>query len=542
MSQRPLAKKDMSIPCWQIGNVVTPGSHNPATAGWKDKIFMTDLSFNTTVQQCRNLSGGVWHEDTHLPKRDIFSPYNGKMIGRVPLSGADEVSRTVASAAEAWPAWAQTSARQRAEVLARFKALMIENMARLVDSVAIESGKTRVEAEAGLQKGMEIIDFAISLPNLDTWDSSEVSQGVHCQFRRESLGVVVGITPFNFPAMVPLWMIPLALVVGNAFVLKPSEKVPLTSQILGQLLMDAGLPQGVFSIINGEAPVVNALLAHPDVKAAAFVGSTAVASHVYRTGTSLHKRVLALGGAKNHIIVTPDCEPTLTAKGILSSFTGCAGQRCMAASVLIAVGNIDHVIEKVVELAKKQCLGRDMGAIIDSSSLKRIETAVANAESQGAKILLDGRGRKSVVQDSEKGCWIGPTIIDHANAKMECAQMEIFGPVLTIIRASGLEEAVQISNASPYGNAASVFTTRGDIGQYVAQNSNAGMIGINIGVPVPREPFSFGGTKQSRFGHGDITGKSGLDFWSDLKKITTTWPALQANQSTQSGQFLLHTT
>jgi len=503
---------------------------------------MTDLSFNITVLQCRNLSGGVWHEDTHLPKRDIFSPYNGKMIGQVPLSGPDEVSRTVAQAAEAWPAWAQTSARQRADVLSRFKFLMIQNMSRLIDSVAIESGKTRVEAEAGLQKGMEIIDFAISLPNLDTWDSSEVSQGVQCQFRRESLGVVVGITPFNFPAMVPLWMIPLALVVGNAFILKPSEKVPLTSQILGQLLMDAGLPQGVFSIINGQAAVVDALLVHPDVKAAAFVGSTAVASHVYRLGTSLHKRVLALGGAKNHIIVTPDCEPTLTAKGILSSFTGCAGQRCMAASVLIAVGNIDHVIEKVVELAKMQCLGRDMGAIIDSSSLKTIETAVANAELQGAKILLDGRGQKSVVQDSEKGCWTGPTIIDHANVNMECAQMEIFGPVLTIVRAMGVEEAVQLSNDSPYGNAASVFTTRGDIAQYVAQNSNAGMIGINIGVPVPREPFSFGGTKQSRFGHGDITGKSGLDFWSDLKKITITWPALRANQSTQLGQFLLHTT
>lgn len=503
---------------------------------------MADLNLNGAIRQCRNLSAGDWHDDAHLVRRDVISPCNGMVIGRVPMSGAQEVERTVQAAALAWPQWAQTPLRTRAEILARFRTLMHQNLNALTESVSAESGKTRVEAEAGLQKGMEIIDFAVSSPNLDLWDSAEVSAGVHCQFRRESLGVVAGITPFNFPAMVPLWMIPLALIVGNAFILKPSEKVPLTSQMLAQLLIDAGLPKGVFSIVNGGAEAVDALLAHPEVKAIGFVGSTAVASHVYRQGTSHHKRVLALGGAKNHIIVTPDCDPNLTAKGILSSFTGCAGQRCMAASVLLAVGDVEHVIKKVVELAKGQCLGRDMGAIIDPGALKRIEGAIATAHSEGAKILLDGRGQKSSLASSENGFWIGPTIIDHARSDMECAQMEIFGPVLTIIRASRLDEAVAIANASPYGNAASVFTTRGDVAQYVAHNSNAGMIGINIGVPVPREPFSFGGTKQSRFGHGDITGRSGLDFWSDHKKITTTWPALQTNTNAQGGQFLLHTT
>lgn len=503
---------------------------------------MIPLNMNAAERVCRNLSGGDWFDDGHLGKRDIVSPYHGNVIGRVPLSGDVEVNRTVASALQAWPNWARTPLRSRIEILSRFKALLIQNMPALIESVSLESGKTQVEAEAGLQKGIEIIDFATSLANLDTLDSAEVSPGVQCQFRRESLGVVVGITPFNFPAMVPLWMIPLALVAGNAFILKPSEKVPLTSQLLGQLLMDAGLPKGIFSIVNGEAPVVNALLVHPDVKAIGFVGSTAVASHVYRTGTSNLKRVLALGGAKNHIIVTPDCDLQHTAKGILSSFTGCAGQRCMAASVLVAVGQVDHVIAKVIELARGLCLGRDMGAIIDSSALSRIEKAISQADAQGAKILLDGRQQKSVTPGGDRGCWIGPTVIDQATPEMECAQMEIFGPVLTIIRATDLAEAVNLANASPYGNATSVFTTRGDIAQYVSQKSQSGMIGVNIGVPVPREPFSFGGTKQSRFGHGDITGQSGLDFWSDLKKITTTWPALQDQSAQPSSQFLLHTT
>ncbi|NBO37235.1 methylmalonate-semialdehyde dehydrogenase (CoA acylating) [bacterium] len=503
---------------------------------------MTGLNFSHSLVLCRNLSGGEWFDDSHLPKSEVVSPYTGKVIGSVPLSTPFEVDRTVSAAAQAWPAWAQMPLRNRVEILVRFRQLMIENLLRLTESVAFESGKTKVEAEAGLQKGLEIVDFAISLPNLEILLAADVSQGVHCQFRREALGVVVGITPFNFPAMVPLWMIPLALVVGNAFILKPSEKVPLTSQIIAELLMKAGLPKGIFSIVNGGASAVNALVQHPDVKAVGFVGSTSVASHIYKTGTVLHKRVLALGGAKNHIIVTPDCDVAHTAKGVLSSFTGCAGQRCMAASVLVAVGNVDHVIAKIHELASAQCLGRDMGAIIDRAALSRIESAIAQAEAQGAKIILDGRGRQPQLDQCQSGNWIGATILDHASPTMECAQMEIFGPVLTIIRAETLESAVQISNQSPYGNAASVFTTRGDVAQYVTQHSNAGMLGVNIGVPVPREPFSFGGTKQSRFGHGDITGRSGLDFWSDLKKITTTWPTLQANQAPTAGQFLLHTT
>jgi malonate-semialdehyde dehydrogenase (acetylating)/methylmalonate-semialdehyde dehydrogenase len=503
---------------------------------------MTIPNFPSQPVMTKNLVGGVWRGNDGLPMRDILSPYNGQLVGKVPMSTSAEVDQVVAAAQEAWLKWRKMPLRNRAEILLKFKNLMLENMPRLVDSVALESGKTRIEAEAGLQKGIEIVDFAVSLPNAEVLNAAEVSQGVSCQFRREPLGVVAGITPFNFPAMVPLWMIPLALIVGNAFVLKPSEKVPLTPQILGDLLLQAGLPPGVFSIVNGGADVVDALLVHEDVKAIGFVGSTSVASQIYRKGTAAGKRVLALGGAKNHIIVTPDCEPESTARGILSSFTGCAGQRCMAASVLVAVGQIDHVLKKVVDLAKAQVLGKDMGAIIDQASLHRIETAINNALGGGAKLLLDGRGKQAELNGCSTGNWLGATLIDGANTTMECAQMEIFGPVLTIIRVDSLEDAVRISNESPYGNAAAVFTTRGDVAQYVATHSNAGMIGINIGVPVPREPFSFGGTKQSRFGHGDITGRSGLDFWSDMKKITTSWPTVQSEKPSSAGQFLLHTT
>lgn len=500
---------------------------------------MTKLETNEAKVNCRNLIAGRWDDAQHLERSDVYSPYTGRAIGTVPMSGTAEVGEAVKAAEKAWPLWAGTPVRNRAEVLLRFKGLLQQNMVQLVDTVSRESGKTPVEAEAGLQKGIEIIDFAASVPNLDALESLEVSQGVLCQFRRESLGVVAGVTPFNFPAMVPLWMIPLALVTGNAFILKPSEKVPLTAQLLGELLCQAGVPAGIFSVVNGGAEVVDALASHPLVRAIGFVGSSAVASHVYRKGSEHHKRVLALGGAKNHIIVTPDCDLEHTAKGVVSSFTGCAGQRCMAASVLLAVGNVDKVIQRVVDLAKKIRLGTDMGAIIDQQALARIDASIERALEQGAQVILDGRGQLPENEDHSQGYWMGASIIDSARPEMDCSQTEIFGPVLTIIRVSSVEEAVVISNRSPYGNAASVFTTRGDIAQYVAQHSNAGMIGINIGVPVPREPFSFGGTKQSRFGHGDVTGKSGLDFWSDLKKVTTTWPGLQAGSA---HQLLLHTT
>jgi len=386
----------------------------------------------------------------------------------------------------------------------------------------LEAGKTVAEARAGILKGLEVAEFAASLQNLDSGAAMDVSRGVTCEFRREPLGVVVGIVPFNFPAMVPLWMYPIALTLGNCFILKPSEKVPLTSQWMAECMREAGYPSGVFQILNGGREVVEGLIAHSDVQAVGFVGSTAVAKSIYLLTTSLGKRALCLGGAKNQLLVVPDADEAITVRGVVDSFTGCAGQRCMAASVLIAVGQVDHLIDRIVESATSLTLGKDMGAIIDPAAVARIQNAVKQAEQDGAKILLDGR-RATPPLGYEQGCWIGPTIIDQVKPTMACAKDEIFGPVLSIIRVKNLTEAMAIEAQNHYGNATSVFTTSGVVARMVSDQATSGMVGVNIGVPVPREPFSFGGSKQSKFGACDITGESSLEFWSTRKKITTKW-------------------
>jgi malonate-semialdehyde dehydrogenase (acetylating)/methylmalonate-semialdehyde dehydrogenase len=317
-------------------------------------------------------------------------------------------------------------------------------------------------------------------------------------------------------------MYPIALALGNCFILKPSEKVPLTSQLIGEIIVEAGFPAGAFSIVNGGKETVEMLIDHPDVKAVGFVGSSPAAKAVYTRATTQGKRALCLGGAKNSLIVVPDADPKVTVPGVIASFTGCAGQRCMAASLMIAVGNSDGIINQIKEKAATMAIGCGMGAIISKEAKERIIAAINNAEASGAKIILDGRN-VTPPAGHEGGFWVGPTIIDHAKAEMDCAKTEIFGPVLTIVRAKDLTEALNIDARSSYGNATSVFTTTGSVARRVAETSSSGMVGINIGVPVPREPFSFGGTKDSKFGHGDITGESSLDFWTDRKKITTKW-------------------
>jgi malonate-semialdehyde dehydrogenase (acetylating)/methylmalonate-semialdehyde dehydrogenase len=323
--------------------------------------------------------------------------------------------------------------------------------------------------------------------------------------------------------MVPLWMFPIAVTVGNAFILKPSEKVPLTACAMGELMVEAGIPRGVFSVVHGGRETVEALVAHPDVRAVGFVGSSSVARRVYSEGSAQGKRVLALGGAKNHLIVVPDADEALTAQAVVDSFTGCAGQRCMAASVLLAVGNVQHILDQVVERVSRLEVGGGMGAIIDRASLTRLETAIATAEKAGARVLVDGRGKKPAGEKWAGGHWLGPTILDGVRPDMEAAQRELFGPVLAIVRVPTLSAALEVENASPYGNAASIFTTNGAVAQAVVEGSRVGMVGVNVGVPVPREPFSFGGTGESKFGYGDITGLSSLGFWTDLKKVTRKW-------------------
>jgi len=322
--------------------------------------------------------------------------------------------------------------------------------------------------------------------------------------------------------MVPMWMFPIALALGNSFVLKPSEKVPLTASFLAEAMRDAGFPPGVFSLANGSREAVEALIDHPLVKAIGFVGSTPIARALYTRATALGKRALCLGGAKNHVILVPDADEGVTTRGVVDSFTGCAGQRCMAASLLLAVGDVDPLIEKIVARARALLPGDCLGAIIDRAAHSRIAAIIGAAEKEGAKLILDGR-TVPAPKGYENGYWLGPTIIDHAKEGMACVETEIFGPVLTIMRCSSLGDALAKEARSPFGNATSVFTTSGKVAHHVASTATSGMVGINIGVPVPREPFSFGGTKDSKFGQGDITGEGSLDLWSNQKKVTTKW-------------------
>jgi malonate-semialdehyde dehydrogenase (acetylating)/methylmalonate-semialdehyde dehydrogenase len=400
---------------------------------------------------------------------------------------------------------------------------MEKNVDELAELISLDNGKTIPDSKGSILRGKEVVEFATSLPTLLQGDSAPVSAGINCTMTQEPLGVVAGITPFNFPAMVPLWMIPLAVTAGNCFILKPSEQTPLSTFKLAEYLKEAGLPDGVFNIVNGAREIVEGICDHPDIKAVAFVGSSAVAKIVYSRAASSGKRALCLGGAKNHMIVVPDADQDSTAKGLLASSMGSAGQRCMAASVAVGVANVDPIINQLVHEAKNFKLGVDMGTIVSKPAFDRITNYIDEAEKMGAKVLIDGR-KATPPEGYENGYWIGATILDNVDPEWPSATDEIFGPVLSIIRTDTLENAMKIENGNQYGNAAAVFTTSGQVAKTISESASAGMIGINIGVPVPREPYSFGGWNESKYGHGDITGRSGVDFWTNLKKVTSRWP------------------
>jgi malonate-semialdehyde dehydrogenase (acetylating)/methylmalonate-semialdehyde dehydrogenase len=444
----------------------------------------------------------------------------------------EQVDQAVRAAGTAFTEWRRTPQKERSAKLHLLRHLLLRDLEKIAHSAARECGKTVAEGLAEVLKGIEVLEFAAGLQDSDVGGAMDVSRGVRCEYIREPLGVTVGITPFNFPAMVPMWMIPIALAVGNAFILKPSDKVPFTPCLLGELITEAGFPKGIFSIIHGGRDIVEALVDHAGVSAVGFVGSSAIAKSVYVRASAHGKRALCLGGAKNHLIVTPDADPRVAVDGIVSSFTGCAGQRCMAGSVLLAVGDTDHLVDQVVDAASRIVLGRDMGALIDRGALTRVTQAIVKAEAEGATIRLDGRKVAPPV-GCDEGAWLGPTILDRVSPPMECSCRELFAPVLSVIRVKTLEDAMALERASAYGNACVVFTTSGAVADFVAHNATAGMIGVNIGVPVPREPFSFGGTKDSKFGVGDITGVGGVEFWSQRKKITSKW-ALQSDTNWMS--------
>ena len=453
---------------------------------------------------------------------NVISPLNDEIISTVPLSGANDLDEAVKVAQTAFPKWAALTSKKRAEVLYRYRTLVEENIKELAEIIHFENGKTIAEATAEVEKSIELTEFACSIPQITAGEIMKVSDGVVCRTQYVPLGVVASIVPFNFPLMVPHWSLPNILALGNCMILKPSEIVPITSNKIAEMLKHAGLPDGVFNIVNGDKEIVEAICDHPEIKAVSFVGSTKIAKAVYRRATSNLKRCLALGGAKNHLIVFPDADLEMTASDIAASFSGTSGQRCMAASVMIAVGDVNHIIKKLCKETRKKIPGLNLGPIISKKSRENIINYINKAEQTGAEILIDGRKAKVEGDGDKNGYYIGPTIIDYPN-NVPMPEEEVFGPVFEIIHADNIEDAMFLENSSPYGNAASAFTQSGGLADEVAGRVSAGMIGVNIGVPVPREPFSFGGWNDSKFGAGDLTGKGGIEFWTQLKKITTKW-------------------
>ena len=479
---------------------------------------LRSLNGSVVVQ---NFIAGTWVDIPSNSTLPVMNPSFGTEIARVPLSNAAEVAKAVSAATSAFPGWSSMPVKERVQIFYRYKSLLENNIDDLTALVSTENGKIAGEARAEIEKAIEVTEFACSLPQLIPGEILEVSRGVECRADRVPLGVIASITPFNFPSMVPHWTIPNALALGNTMILKPSPAVPLSSLRIAEFLQEAGLPKGVFNIVHGGQEAVEALCDHPGVEAITFVGSTAVAKLVYIRASSRLKRALCLGGAKNHLIVMPDAHEEMSATNIAASMSGCAGQRCMAASAMVAVGSSDHIIKRLCDEVRKIVPGQNLGAVISKGAKDRIERYIAEAEQQGATILVDGRGVK--VPGKEQGFYVGPTVIDHVRPEMSIAREEVFGPVLAILRARDVDEAIDIQHNSPYGNAASVFTQDGGIARYVAERASAGMIGVNIGVPVPREPFSFGGWNESKFGVGDITGKSSIEFFTKLKKTTVKW-------------------
>ncbi|MEQ9591104.1 MAG: aldehyde dehydrogenase family protein, partial [Cyclobacteriaceae bacterium] len=382
--------------------------------------------------------------DSEGAKLDIISPLDGSVISRVPLSGREVLDEAVKAAEKAFPAWSNTPIKERVQVLFNYRNLLQKYKAELTELIRLENGKIASEAEAEIDKAIELTEFAVSLPQIIPGEVLEVSKGVDCKTERIPLGVVASISPFNFPCMVPNWTIPNVLALGNCMILKPSEHVPLTAIRLAEILKESGLPDGVFSVVNGTKEIVEAICDHPGIKAVSFVGSTNVAKIVYRRATGNLKRCLALGGAKNHLLVMPDAQLEMTASNIAASMSGCAGQRCMAASAMVGIGKVDHIIDKICEEAKKIVPGKNLGSVISKEAKDRIERYITEAEKAGAKVLVDGRN--VTVAGSEGGFYVGPTVIDYVKPDMAIAKEEVFGPVLAIMRTETIDQALDIEN------------------------------------------------------------------------------------------------
>jgi malonate-semialdehyde dehydrogenase (acetylating)/methylmalonate-semialdehyde dehydrogenase len=474
------------------------------------------------------LVGGKFETSASGRSGDVFNPSTGQVQAKVPFCTPEEIDRAVRVAAEALPAWSETPAVERARVMFRFREKLQSRFEELAALVTREHGKTLAEARAEMQRGIEMVEFACGIPSLLMGQALEnLASSVDCETSRHPVGVCVGITPFNFPSMVPLWMFPVAITCGNTFVLKPSEKVPLSAIKLGELLTEAGLPPGVFNIVHGDKAAVDALLTHPLVRAVSFVGSTAVARHVYQTGTASGKRVQAAGGAKNHLIIMPDADLEQAVKAIQLSAFGCAGERCMAGSVAVPVGRIaDDLVEGLCRVGGAMKVGPtdggaevDMGPLITGAHRDRVATYLDVAKTEGADVALDGRAFKL----SCEGFLLGPSVVDRVKPAMRLAREEVFGPVLSVVRVNDLDEALALGRQCEYGNGASIFTSSGHAAREFKRRFNAGMIGINVGVPAPMAWFPFTGWNKSFFGDLHIQGTEGVHFYTQQKMTLIRW-------------------
>lgn len=476
----------------------------------------------------RNFIGGRWEEHDGLSADPVYDPATGRVIAETPLSTREEVDRAVRAAEEAFPRWAATPVVERARLLFRFKMLLEEHFAELRDLVTLENGKDAKDAAGEVRRGIEVVEFACGMPTLLMGETvRDVARGIDNVSWRYPLGVVAAIAPFNFPCMIPLWTLPVAIGAGNTYILKPSERTPLCSQRLGELLIEAGLPEGVFNIVNGARDAVNGILEHPGIKAVSFVGSKPVAEHVYRTGCAHGKRVQALAGAKNSMIVMPDAVLEKAVPNIISSAYGNAGERCLAGSVLVAVGSgeeQDRLVQKVREAAASLKVGpgyeeeSELTPLIRDSHRERVKSYIDLGEEEGAEVVLDGRE-----PPRDGGFFMGPTILDRVTGEMRVAREEIFGPVLSVVRVRTLDEAIEFTNASPFGNACSIYTESGAAVRHWRERIEAGMLGVNVGVAAPMAFFPFNGIKDSFYGDLHATGKDGVRFFTENKVEISRW-------------------
>jgi len=461
---------------------------------------------------------------------DVFNPATGGVQARAGLASQKTVDAAVASALKAFPAWSEQSSLRRSRVMFKFKELLDRHHDELAEIISREHGKVFSDAKGEVTRGIEIVEYACGAPNLlKTEFSDNIGGGIDNWNLRQPLGVCAGVTPFNFPVMVPLWMIPLALVTGNCFILKPSERDPSASLLMARLLTEAGLPDGVFNVVQGDKAAVDALLQHPDIEAISFVGSTPIAEYIHQQATARGKRVQALGGAKNHMIVMPDADLDQAADALIGAAYGSAGERCMAISIAVAVGEVgDQLIAKLLPRIDQLKVGNglqgdnDMGPLVTAEHKARVEGFIDQGVAQGAQLIVDGRHFK--VPGAEAGFFVGATLFDHVTTDMSIYQQEIFGPVLGIVRVPDFASAVALINAHEFGNGVSCFTSDGGIARAFARTIKVGMVGINVPIPVPMAWHSFGGWKRSLFGDHHAYGEEGIRFYSRYKSVMQRWP------------------